>query len=124
MKQQSNGTSSLDYGAFYSQIDKADDGLDEVSRDLRRIFRDTDHLSFMFENLASKAEKIEDEEKREKFTSELMYLEDRLYEIGEQCYAISAEIDRVREYNLSELLVEGEELAEEVKKHEGFLRST
>lgn len=106
----------MDAREFYAQIDKADDDFKAVSVDLFRIFRDTDHLYFIFKNLSEQAENIKDEDKREMFESELAYLSELLYEIGEKCYDISAEIDKVRELNLSELIVEAEEMAEEEKK--------
>lgn len=101
---------------FYAQLDNADDGFKAVSVDLYKIFRDTDHLQYIFSDLAEKAAEIEDEEKREKFETVLFYLSDRLYEIGEECYKLSAEIDNVREYNLSELVIEAEEMEKEEKK--------
>lgn len=106
----------MDAREFYAQIDKADDDFKAVSVDLFRIFRDTDHLYFIFKNLSEQAENIKDEDKREMFESELAYLSELLYEIGEKCYDISAEIDKVRELNLSELIVEAEEMADEEKK--------
>lgn len=106
----------MDARDFYAQIDKADDDFKAVSVDLFRIFRDTDHLYFIFKNLSEQAENIKDEDKREMFESELAYLSELLYEIGEKCYDISAEIDKVREFNLSELIVEAEEMADEEKK--------
>ena len=106
----------MDARDFYDQIDKADDDFKAVSVDLFRIFRDTDHLYFIFKNLSEQAENIKDEDKREMFESELAYLSELLYEIGEKCYDISAEIDKVRELNLSELIVEAEEMADEEKK--------
>lgn len=102
----------MDAGEFYAQIDQADDELAEVSRSLMDIFRDAHHLNHIFEKLARDAEKIKDEEKREKFCSVLSYLSGRLYEIGDQCCDISTEIDGVRECNLSELIIEAEEMAE------------
>ena len=106
----------MDAREFYAQIDKADDELEAVSGDLWEIFRGTYHLQYIFSDLAEKAAEIEDEEKRERFESVLFYLSDRLYEIGEECYKLSAEIDNVREYDLSELVVESEEMAKEEKK--------
>lgn len=101
---------------FYAQIGKADDDFKAVSVDLYKIFRDTDHLQYIFSDLAEKAAEIEDEDKRERFESVLSYLSERLYEIGEECYKLSAEIDEVREYDLSELVVESEEMENEEKK--------
>lgn len=113
LKKKSNSFGySLDWFGFYRGIDKADDELAEVSRSLMHIFRDTDHLNHIFEKLARDAEKIEDEEKSEKFMVILSYLSDRLYEIGDQCYDISTKIDGVRECNLSELIIEAEEMTE------------
>lgn len=106
----------MDAREFYAQIDKADDELKAVSGDLYKIFRDTDHLQYIFSDLAEKAAEIEDEEKRERFESVLSYLSERLYEMGEECYKLSAEIDNVREYDLSELVIEADEIAEEEKK--------
>lgn len=106
----------MDYLAFYRQIDKADDDFKAVSVDLFRIFRDTDHLQYIFGDLSEQAAEIEDEEKREKFQSVLSYLSNRLYEIGEECYKLSGEIDDVRELDLSELVVEAGEMADEEKK--------
>lgn len=106
----------MDAREFYTQIDKADDELKAVSFDIYKIFRDTDHLQHIFSDLAEKAAEIEDEDKRERFESVLSYLSDRLYEIGEECYKVSAEIDKVREYDLSELVVEADEMAYEEKK--------
>lgn len=106
----------MDAREFYAQIDKADDDFKAVSVDLFRIFRDTDHLYFIFKNLSEQAENIKDEDKREKFQSVLSYLSELLYEIGEKCYKLSGEIDNVREYDLSELVVEAEEMADEEKK--------
>ena len=57
------------------------------------------------------------EEKRERFESVLSYLSERLYEIGEEFYKLSAEIETVREYDLSELVIEADEIAEEEKKN-------
>lgn len=107
----------MDAREFYAQIDKADDELKAVSFDIYKIFRDTDHLQYIFSNLAEKAAEIEDEEKRERFESVLSYLSERLYEIGEECYKVSGEIDNVREYDLSELVIEADEIAEEEKKN-------
>lgn len=106
----------MDAMEFYAQIDKADDGFKAVSVDLYKIFRDTDHLQYIFSDLAEKAAEIEDEETRERFESVLSYLSERLYEMGEECYKLSAEIDNVREYDLSELVVEAEYMAKEEKK--------
>ena len=106
----------MDAREFYAQIDKADDELKAVSGDLWKVYSDTDHLEYIFINLAEKAAEIEDEEKRERFESVLSYLSDRLYEIGEECYKLSGEIDNVREYDLSELVVEAEYMADEEKK--------
>lgn len=102
----------MDAMEFYAQIDKADDELAEVSRSLMHIFRDAHHLNHIFEKLARDAEKIKDKEKSEKFMVILSSLSDRLYEIGDQCYDISTKIDGVRECNLSELIIEAEEMAE------------
>lgn len=106
----------MDAREFYTQIDKADDELKAVGVDLYKIFRDTDHLQYIFSDLAEKAAEIEDEEKRERFESVLSYLSERLYEMGKECYKLSAEIDNVREYDLSELVIEADEIAEEEKK--------
>lgn len=106
----------MDARNFYAQIDKADDGLKVVSGDLWKIFSDKDHLQYIFSDLAEKAAEIEDEEKRERFESVLAYLSDRLYEIGEECYKLSGEIDNLREYDFSELVVEAYEMAKEEKK--------
>lgn len=107
----------MDAREFYAQLDKADDELKAVCGDLWEIFRDTDHLQLIFSDLAEKAAEIEDEEKRERFESVLSYLSERLYEMGEECYKLSAEIDRAREFDLSELVVESEEMAKEEKKN-------
>lgn len=106
----------MDAREFYAQIDKADDELKAVCGDLWEIFRDTDHLQYIFSDLAEKAAEIEDEEKRERFESVLSYLSERLYEIGEECYKLSAEIETVREYDFSGLVCEAEEMADEEKK--------
>ena len=106
----------MDAREFYTQIDKADDGLKAVSGDLWGIFSGTDHLQYIFSDLAEKAAEIEDEEKRERFESVLSYLSERLYEISDECYKLSAEIDNVREYDFSELVVEAEEMEKEEKK--------
>lgn len=106
----------MDAREFYTQIDKADDGLKAVSVDLYKIFRDTDHLQYIFSDLSEKAAEIEDENKRERFESVLSYLSERLYEIGEECYKLSGEIYEVREFDLSELVVEAEEMEKEEKK--------
>lgn len=106
----------MDARDFYAQIEKADDELNAVSVDLYKIFRDTDHLQYIFGDLSEQAAKIEDEEKRGNFQSVLSYLSNRLYEIGDECYKLSGEIDNVREYDLSELVVEAEEMADEEKK--------
>lgn len=106
----------MDSRDFYDQIDKADDELKVVSDGLWKMSSDADHLYFIFKNLSEQAENIKDEEKREMFESELAYLSDLLDEIGEKCCDISAEIDKVREFNLSELIVRAEEMADEEKK--------
>jgi hypothetical protein len=106
----------MDAREFYAQIDKADDEFKTVGVDLYKIFRDTDHLQYIFSDLAEKAAEIEDEEQRERFESVLSYLSERLYEIGEECYKLSAEIEEAREYDLSELVIEADEIAEEEKK--------
>ena len=100
----------MDAREFYAQIDKADDELKAVGVDLYKIFRDTYHLQYIFSDLAEKAAEIEDKEKRNRFESVLLHLSDRLYEIGEECYKLSGEIDTVREYDLSELVVEAEKV--------------
>lgn len=110
------GGEIMDAREFYARIENADDELNAVSVDLDKIFRDTDHLQHIFSDLAEKAAEIEDEDKRERFESVLLYLSNRLYEIGEECYKLSGEIDNVREYDLSELVVEAEEMAKEEKK--------
>lgn len=107
----------MDAREFYAQIDKADDELNAVSGDLYKIFSATDHLQYIFSNLGEKAAEIEDEEKRERFESVLFYLSSRLNEISEECYKLSGEIDNVREYDFSELVVEAEEMADEDKKN-------
>ena len=106
----------MDARDFYAQIDKADDEFKAVGVDLYKIFRDTDHLQYIFSDLAEKAAEIEDEEKRERFESVLSYLSERLYEMGEECYKLSAEIDNVREYDFSGLVCEAEEMADEEQK--------
>lgn len=106
----------MDARDFYDQIDKADDELKAMSDDLWKMSSDADHLYFIFKNLSEQAENIKDEEKREMFESELAYLSELLDEIGEKCCDISAEIDKVRELNLSELIVRAEEMAAEEKK--------
>lgn len=106
----------MDAREFYAQIDKADDGLKAVGVDLYKIFRDADHLSYIFRDLAEKAAGIEDEDKRDGFESVLSYLSDRLYEISEECYKVSGEIDKAREFDFSELVVEAEGMADEEKK--------
>lgn len=106
----------MDAREFYSQIDKADDDLKAVGVDLYKIFRDTDHLQYIFSDLAEKADEIEDGEKRERFETLLSILSERLYEIGEECYKLSAEIETVREYDFSGLVCEAEEMADEEKK--------
>lgn len=102
----------MDAGEFYAQLDKADDELKAVSGDLYKIFSATDHLQYIFSDLAEKAEETEDEEKIERFESELSYLSERLYEIGEECYKLSAEIDKMREG----LDIEADVMADEEKK--------
>lgn len=106
----------MDAREFYARIDKADDELNAVSVDLFRISSDADHLYFIFSDLSEQAENIKDEERREKFQSVLTYLSNLLDEIGDKCCDISAEIDTVREYDLSELVVEAGEMADEEKK--------
>lgn len=106
----------MDARDFYAQIDKADDELKAVGVDLYKIFRDTDHLQYIFSDLSEKAEGIEDGEKRESFESVLSYLSERLYEICKECYKLSAEIEEVREYDLSELVFEAEEMSKKEKK--------
>lgn len=106
----------MDAREFYAQIDKADDDFKAVSVDLFRISSDADYLHFIFRDLSEQAENIKDEERREKFQSELAYLSELLDEIGEKCCDISAEIDKVRELNLSELVVRAEEMADEEKE--------
>lgn len=106
----------LDWFGFYRGIDKADDGLDELSSSLRHIFSEADHLNYVFRELTRDAAKIKDEDKREKFETVLSYFPYCLYEISEKCYEMSAEIDKVREFGLSELVVESEEMAKEKKK--------
>lgn len=103
----------MDAREFYAQIDKADDELNEVSRSLMHIFKDTDHLNHVFDKLAMDAEKIKDKDKREKFETVLSYFPYCLYEISEKCYKMSAEIDKVREFGLSELVIEAEKMAKE-----------
>ena len=105
----------MDAREFYAQIDKADDELKAVSGDLYKIFSATDHLQYIFSNLGEKAAEIEDEDKRDRFETVLFYLSSRLNEISEECYKLSAEIDNVREYDLSELVIEADEIAEEKK---------
>lgn len=106
----------MDAREFYAQIDQADDELAEVSRSLMDIFRDAHHLNHIFAKLARDAEKIKDEEKREKFCSVLSYLSDRLYKIGDQCCDISTEIDMALGCDFGELVDEAEEMADEEKK--------
>lgn len=106
----------MDAREFYAQLDKADDELKAVSGDLYKIFSATDHLQYIFSNLGEKAAEIEDEDKRDRFETVLFYLSSRLNEISEECYKLSAEIDNVREYDLSELVIEADEIAEEKKK--------
>lgn len=106
----------MDAREFYAQIDKADDELREVGVKLWEIFRDADHLQYIFSNLGEKAAEIEDEEKRDRFETVLFYLSSRLNEISEECYKVSGEIDNMREYSLSELVGEAEEMAEEERK--------
>lgn len=106
----------MDAREFYAQIDKADDELEAVSGDLWEIFRGTYHLQHIFSDLAEKAAEIEDKEKRDRFKTVLLHLRDRLYEIGKECYKVSGEIATVREYDLSELVVEAEYMANEEKK--------
>lgn len=106
----------MDARDFYAQLDKADDELKAVSCDLYKIFSATDHLQYIFSNLGEKAAEIEDEDKRDRFETVLFYLSSRLNEISEECYKLSAEIDNVREYDLSELVIEADEIADEEKK--------
>lgn len=106
----------MDAREFYAQLDKADDELKAVSGDLYKIFSATDHLQYIFSNLGEKAAEIEDEDKRDRFETVLFYLSCRLNEISEECYKVSGEIDRVREYDFSELVEEAEYIANEEKK--------
>lgn len=106
----------MDAREFYAQLDKADDGLKAVSGDLYKISRDTIHLQHMFSDLSEKAAEIEDENKRDRFETLLSYLSERLYEISEECYKLSGEIENVREYDFSELVVEAEEMADGIEK--------
>ena len=106
----------MDAGEFYAQLDKADDELKAVSDDLYKIFSATDHLQYIFSNLGEKAAEIEDENKRDRFETVLFYLSCRLNEISEECYKVSGEIDRVREYDFSELVEEAEYIANEEEK--------
>ena len=106
----------MDAREFYAQIDKADDELKAVGVDLYKIFRDTYHLQYIFSDLAEKAAEIEDEEKRERFESVLSYLSERLYEIGEEFYKLSGEIDKMREGLDIEADVMADVMAEEEKK--------
>ena len=86
----------MDAREFYAQIDKADDELKAVGVDLYK--------------------EIEDEEKRERFESVLSYLSERLYEIGEEFYKLSGEIDKMREGLDIEADVMADVMAEEEKK--------
>lgn len=106
----------MDAREFYAQIDEADDELKAVSGDLYKISRDTIRLQHMFSDLSEKAAEIEDEEKRDKFETVLSILSERLYEISVECYKGSGEIDKVREYDFSELVEEAEYIANEEEK--------
>lgn len=106
----------LDWFGFYRGINKADDGLGELIRSLWDISSEADHLNYVFEELARDAEKIKDEEKREKFKGVLSYLSARLYEIGEKCNGIGIDLDMMRECDFIELVEEAEEMADEEKK--------
>lgn len=106
----------MDAGEFYAQLDKADDELKAVSVDLWEIFRKSDHLQYIFSDLGEKAAEIEDENKRDRFETVLFYLSSRLNEISEECYKLSGEIDNVREYDFSELVVEADEMADAEEK--------
>ena len=107
----------MDAREFYAQIDKADDELKAVSDDLYKIFSATDHLQYIFSDLAEKAEETEDEEKIESFETLLWYLSTRLDEISEECYKLSGEIDKMREGLDIEADVMADVMADEEKKN-------
>lgn len=111
-----NENSPLDAEEFYQQIEAADDKLDRLSTALWDAGRAAEDLSvYTFEQLADMAEKIEDEERHDKFST-FFYLSEVLDEITDKCLDLSKKIDTLREYNLSELVCEAEEMAEEIKK--------
>ena len=87
----------MDAREFYAQLDKADDELNAVSGDLYKIFSATDHLQYIFSDLAEKAS-------------------NRLNEISEECYKLSGEIDKMREGLDIEADVMADVMAEEEKK--------
>ena len=103
----------MDAREFYAQLDKADDELNELIRSLWNISSEADHLNYVFEELARDAEKIKDEEKREKFKGVLSYLSEQIHELGERCNAIGIDLDMVRECDFIELVEEAEEMANE-----------
>ena len=107
----------MDAREFYDQIEKADDELVELSYAFDDLMRKTEDCSSRLEELATDAAEIKDEEKREKFASVLSILICRLNEISEECYKVSGEIDNVREYDFSELVIEADEMADEEKKN-------
>ena len=106
----------MDAREFYAQLDKADDELYELIRSLWNICSEADNLKYIFEEITRGAENIKDEEKREKFSSVLSYLNDRLHEISEQCNEcndIGIDLDMVRDCDFIELVEEVEEMAKE-----------
>jgi len=106
----------MDAREFYAQIDKADDDLYELIRSLWNICSEADNLKYIFEEITRGAENIKDEEKREKFSSVLSYLNDRLHEISEQCNDIGIDLDMVRDCDFIELVEEAEYIANEEEK--------
>ena len=106
----------MDAREFYAQIDEADDGLHELIESLGDICSATNNLKYIFEKITRGAANIKDEEKREKFSSVLSYLNDRLHELGEQCKDICADFSNLRYCDFSELVEEAEYIANKEKK--------
>ena len=107
----------MNYSAFYRQINKADDRLIEISRAFNDLRLRTEDFSSCLDELARDAEKIKDEEERERFNNVLAYFSERLYEISEQCDDLSGELNEVHHCDFNKILVKAEGMAMEEKKN-------
>lgn len=100
----------MDAREFYAQIDKAYNELIDINKGFLSLRLKTQNFVSCLEKLASDAANIKDKDKREKFSSVLSYLSEKIYEFDKQDKTIDSFLDSVRHYDFIDLVNEAEEM--------------